>query len=148
MVLESSTKDLPPKWVKKNPFLLQDNHTKHLFTTGMSLEELENKYVKEVKPSANLQEAKIKRKQMERMIMINDWLLSFNIARAVYNYSPLRLITGPMPYKLTELPLNLGDILEVLLHVHAWEIFQDGGTISIPSPSCFFSYSVHTCMYI
>jgi aarF domain-containing kinase len=44
----------------------------------------------------------------------------------VYNWSPARLVTGPIKYKWTPMPLDLGKILELLCQVEGNQLFADG----------------------
>ena len=64
------------------------------------------------------------RREQERIkfyLACRDWLFTMNIPRLLYNVSPVRLLTGPLRYSLTDEPLNLGKILELLCAVEGTE---------------------------
>jgi aarF domain-containing kinase len=56
-----------------------------------------------------------------------------NVPRAGYNYT-LGLALGKVGYVRREKPINLGEILELLMKVHAHEIFTDGIFNGDPHP--------------
>lgn len=97
---------------------------------GVSLEDIE-KGQKE-----KIQKGEVKQQTLEeakRLNFILRWLTFFknifftlNPFRFLYNLSPMRLIYGPADYYWTEELLDLSRILELLIKVHASELFRDG----------------------
>ena len=73
-----------------------------------------------------LEESKNDLQKIQKMLTLRDCLLTLNPLRLAYNWSPARLITGPIPYKWTPMPLDLGKILELLCQVEGNQLFADG----------------------
>lgn len=63
-----------------------------------------------------------------------DCLLSANPLRLAWNLSPLRLLFGRAEYRWSARLPNLGDLLQLLLDVHASEILHDGVFNADPHP--------------
>eukprot|EP00854_Cymbomonas_tetramitiformis_P008077 gene8077-9593_t len=57
-----------------------------------------------------------------------------NLGRLVYNVSVLRLLFGHAEYKYTEIPINLGRVLELLMVVHGEQVLLDGLFNGDPHP--------------
>ena len=74
----------------------------------------------------SLEENKVQVQQMRGLITLYDCLLTCNPLRLLYNCSPIRLVTGPAKYVWTPMPVDLGNILELLCRVEGNQIFQDG----------------------
>lgn len=100
---------------------------------GMTEQELYDKYTKDVK-AKDIAEVKRDNQSLKKYLKLRDLTTSWNLPKYAYNLTPLRLITGPLELKWTPEPINLAEILELLLHVHAYEIFQDGAFNGDPHP--------------
>ena len=74
----------------------------------------------------SIAESRQEQQRLKYYLAARDWLLTLNIPRLVYNCSPARLLTGPMQYALTDAPVDLGRILELLCLVEGDQIFADG----------------------
>jgi aarF domain-containing kinase len=74
----------------------------------------------------SIAEARQEQQRIRYYLAARDWLLTLNVPRLVYNWSPARLVTGPMEYVLTDAPVDLGRTLELLCLVEGDQIFQDG----------------------
>ncbi|PXF47144.1 kinase UbiB [Gracilariopsis chorda] len=83
--------------------------------------------MKEVRQSAN------ETARIQRMIRLRDMLV--NALIFVGNYTVRPLLGGDKwKYCKSEMPLNLGHVMDVLLRVHAHEIFMDGAFNGDPHP--------------
>lgn len=83
--------------------------------------------MKEVTQSAN------ETARIQRMMQLRDMVL--NAAIFVGNYTLRPLLGGEKwSYCRSEMPLNLGHVMDVLLRVHAHEIFMDGAFNGDPHP--------------
>eukprot|EP00873_Tetraselmis_striata_P010841 jgi/Tetstr1/431105/TSEL_020821.t1 len=69
-----------------------------------------------------------------RVTTIADCVLSANPLRLAWNWSPARLFFGRAEYRWTEPLPNLGDLLQLLLDVHAAELLDDGVFNADPHP--------------
>jgi aarF domain-containing kinase len=112
---------------------IRDQYARYAKKMGMTLEELETKYRKDIKP-VTIEEQRRQNNYQEQLIVVGDILFSLNWSRFLYNMSPLRWVAGPMKYEWTEKPINLGEIMQTLLDVHAWEILIDGAFNGDPHP--------------
>eukprot|EP00899_Mesostigma_viride_P019713 jgi/Mesvir1/27743/Mv07434-RA.3 len=105
---------------------------------GLSLAELEEEHTRQIK------EGKIKRRSAHVASVeaaFQKWVLrskdlATNALRLTWNWSLPRLLLRcpPLEYKWTPVPINLGAVLDLLLHVHAHEIFVDGVFNGDPHP--------------
>lgn len=74
----------------------------------------------------SIAEAKSEQQRVKYYLAARDCLCTFNVPRLLYNYSPARLVTGPVQYSTTDTPLDLGRVLELLCRVEGDQIFIDG----------------------
>ena len=100
---------------------------------GLTEEELMEKVTKDV-TSKSVTEAKRESERVKKLLMLQDLVFTSNIPRFLYNITPFRVITGALPYHWTEAPINLAEILELLIDVHAFEIFHSGAFNGDPHP--------------
>lgn len=107
---------------------------------GKTLEDLEaerRRYIEEGKfKFKSLDETRADSVSTAWWLYLNDLLLSpdNNILRFAYNCSVLRWWYGPCQYKRTEVPVDLGHILELLGRVHGCQIFEHGRFNGDPHP--------------
>lgn len=98
--------------------------------TGQDLDELENERKKQIAEGSfvfkSIDEDHRERSYMQNLLLLNDLLKPVNLSKIIYNMSPLRLIYGPSEIEWSELPLDLGHLLEILANVHANQIFEFG----------------------
>lgn len=74
-----------------------------------------------------LEESRRQQQQTDWYLAVHDYLLNpTNLYKLCYNWSPLRLATGPYQIERSAQPVDLGQILELLCRVHANEIFEHG----------------------
>jgi len=92
----------------------------------MADQDLEKLKIEIQKNKRSLNEMKQDDNTMKQYLLVKDILLSYNIPRFIYNYSILRLLTGPVEYQFTTPPPSLSSILEILCKVQASQIFEDG----------------------
>ncbi|KAK3265797.1 hypothetical protein CYMTET_25551 [Cymbomonas tetramitiformis] len=115
---------------------IREQYGKIAASMGRTLEELELE-----------QKEKIARGEVKEMsIAANAWRSSMrnaairgldcmkNLGRLVYNVSVLRLLFGHAEYKYTEIPINLGRVLELLMVVHGEQVLLDGLFNGDPHP--------------
>ena len=91
---------------------------------GITSEELEN--MQKLGTMQTLEESSSERWRLESAVWLSDTFLTANPLRFLFNISPLRLITGPMKYWTTELPIDLGETIKLLCQVHGYELFHCG----------------------
>ena len=51
-------------------------------------------------------QGRAEQRRVQTYLAVRDWVFSFNVPRLLYNYTPLRLVTGPAKY-VPPLPLAL-----------------------------------------
>ena len=73
-----------------------------------------------------LEENRQEMRKINTLMKVRDFYTSYNTLRFAYNCSPLRLISGPMKYVWTAVPVDLGSVLELLCKVEGNQIFADG----------------------
>lgn len=92
---------------------------------GMTLDQLESSQTAIIS-LLTIEEGIKQRKELENRVWIYDNFLTANPLRLLYNYSPLRLILGPVNYYKTELPIDLAGTLKLICDVHGYQIFHGG----------------------
>jgi hypothetical protein len=92
---------------------------------GTTLEQLESAQKLNVS-AQTIEDAVKKREVLERRVWFYDNFLTGNPLRFVYNYSLLRMFTGPFEYYKTELPIDLAVTLKLICDVHGYQIFHSG----------------------
>ena len=92
---------------------------------NVTMEALEAQQKAQITTKA-LDEARYERALMQRGAWLYDTFLTLNPIRVVYNWSIFRLITGPIQYYETELPIDLADTISVLSRIHGYELFHCG----------------------
>jgi len=117
-------------------------YRRHAATRGMTLEELE------AEQTALYESGVLKKKRGDdvaaregaRMARIRSLIRASDYARNAPRFAWNWTLGWVLPrrwrlaYRWSELPLNLGDILDTLLRVHAYEIFQNGAFNGDPHP--------------
>lgn len=98
--------------------------------SGRTLEEIEEER-KELIASGkyhfkSIEQAKVDRQHLKRMLLINDITKFSNIWKLMFNYSLAGWIYGPYELDWTELPVDLGATIELLCHIHANQVFEHG----------------------
>jgi hypothetical protein len=43
-------------------------------------------------------QGRAEQRRVQTYLAVRDWVFSFNVPRLLYNYTPLRLVTGPAEY--------------------------------------------------
>jgi len=115
---------------------------------GKSLEQLETEQIALLKSGTflfkTIEQNKREQNQIQWYYAVHDYLFNINnLWKTCYNFSIIRLIYGPMEIKRTELPVDLGNLLEILCNVHADELFGHGAFNGDPHPVS--SIHRHTC---
>jgi hypothetical protein len=73
-------------------------------------------------------------KKLQNILTLRDCVFSFNSVRFIYNWTcPLRLVTGPSKYIWTQMPIDLGGILELLCEVEGMlkQVYHSAGHFTI-----------------
>jgi len=108
---------------------IKDNMSKIAALQGRTMPELEAEMKEKIRLGTmtlkSIDESKKSNQNAALMLTIND-IVKYNAVRFCYNVSVLRLFYGPWEYQWTERPLELGKYLEILSHVHAYELFSCG----------------------
>eukprot|EP00755_Sulcionema_specki_P005313 Sspe_Gene.4811::Locus_1589_Transcript_1_1_Confidence_1.000_Length_1721::g.4811::m.4811/K08869/ADCK, ABC1; aarF domain-containing kinase len=103
---------------------------------GTTLEELEKEQRRKLE-SGELQlrgaaeEARATRR-LQLFLRVRDYC--YNYLRCLYNLTPLALIFGMKRLQWSELPINLGEIMQTLTDVHGDELFRHGIFNGDPHP--------------
>lgn len=102
-------------------------------TTTSSLEEQERRKIRSGSlTTPDAKQAAKRTKRVNTLLQIRHSLLSpFKLA---YNLSPFRLLTGPVSRQPPPPLINLGALLQTLVDVHAYEIFEIGVFNGDPHP--------------
>jgi aarF domain-containing kinase len=133
---------------------------------GKTLEQLETEQIALMKSGKflfkSIEQSKQEQNKIQWYYAMHDYLFNINnLWKTCYNFSLLRLIYGPMEIERTQLPVDLGSLLEVLCNVHADELFSHGAFNGDPHPvsSMLYPhaqqhilfihllYTVYTCKY-
>jgi len=102
-------------------------------TDASSLEALERKTVQGGSLIGDdLKRAASRTRRLNSLLSFQHALLS--PMKLLYNISPLRLVTGPLNRQPPPKLLNLGALLQLLVDVHAYEIFETGVFNGDPHP--------------
>lgn len=80
----------------------------------------------------DLQQAATKTRRLNALLSLQHALLA--PIKILYNVSPLRVVTGPVNRQPPPKLLNLGTLLQLLVDVHAYEIFETGVFNGDPHP--------------
>ena len=106
--------------------------------TGRSAEELEAEFKEKIKNGTfhfrTLEENQVERRKIQWYMTLNDCIFTPNLLKLAYNYSPLSFFTGPMKCEWSELPMDLGNVIEKLCLVHGSQIFEHGSFNGDPHP--------------
>lgn len=129
---------------------------------GKTLEQLETEQIALMKSGKflfkSIEQSKQEQNKIQWYYAMHDYLFNINnLWKTCYNFSLLRLIYGPMEIERTQLPVDLGSLLEVLCNVHADELFSHGAFNGDPHPvssilmhnNIYFLYTcyMYTCKY-
>eukprot|EP01041_Mallomonas_annulata_P007576 gene7576-15535_t len=105
---------------------------------GMTLEDLEEERKKKIREGTfqfkTILEDSRDISRMRWMSLFYDLFFTANPLKLIYNLSPLALVYGCKSYYHTELPLDLGRLLDILCRVHATELFHEGLFNADPHP--------------
>eukprot|EP00808_Paulinella_micropora_P022499 g53492.t1 len=117
---------------------VRNQYRRLAFEQGTTLEAWEAERVEQVRlglfqPKEAEADAR-RTRYLSYFLTFSDCVLSLNALRLCWNMSPLRVVLGRARYQWSEVPLNLGELLNLLLHVHAYEIFQMGAFNGDPHP--------------
>jgi hypothetical protein len=98
---------------------------------GKTLEELESERNDAIKKGQFAYQSIADNRRQHEMLQwygaLQDYLLNpSNLYKLCYNCSVFRLVTGPYEIQRTQLPVDLGNMLELLCRVHGNEIFEHG----------------------
>lgn len=108
---------------------VRENYAKMAAMQGRSLQDLQSEMKEKLRLGTmtfqTLEESKSANRNIAMMLALND-IVKYNALRFAYNMSVLRFVYGPWEYQWTEKPLDLGNYLEILSHVHAYELFSCG----------------------
>lgn len=106
--------------------------------TGKPAEELEREFKEKIKSGTfqfkTLAENQVERRKIQWYLTLHDCFMTPNLLKLAYNYSPLSLVTGPMKCEWSELPMDLGNVIEKLCLVHGNQIFEHGSFNGDPHP--------------
>ena len=99
--------------------------------TGTTLEKMEEERKEAIKSGnyvfQTLEQSRAEMARLQWYCAFNDYVLNpTNIWKMCYNISVFRLVYGPYTIERTQLPVNLGNTLELLCKVHGNEIFEHG----------------------
>ena len=118
---------------------------------GKTLEQLETEQIALMKSGKflfkSIEQSKQEQNKIQWYYAMHDYLFNINnLWKTCYNFSVMRLIYGPMEIQRTQLPVDLGSLLEVLCNVHADELFGHGAFNGDPHPvsrvvCCIFPYA-------
>jgi aarF domain-containing kinase len=100
---------------------------------GKTLEQLESERNDAIRRGEfayqSVQESRRQHEMLQWYGAVQDYLLNpSNLYKLCYNLSVFRLVTGPCEIQRTALPVDLGNMLELLCRVHGNEIFEHGTT--------------------
>ena len=106
---------------------------------GKTIEQLESEQIALMKSGKflfkSIEQSKQEQNKIQWYYAMHDYLFNINnLWKTCYNFSLLRLIYGPMEIERTQLPVDLGSLLEVLCNVHADELFGHGAFNGDPHP--------------
>lgn len=103
---------------------------------GVTTEELEEQERKRIETgslkSHDARQAARRTQRMNTLLRVKHHL--FAPIKLAYNISPIRLITGPVSTEQPPKLVNLGQLLQTLIDVHAFEIFETGVFNGDPHP--------------
>ena len=109
---------------------IKRNYSKLCALKGVTLEEMEKEMkenlAKGILKFKSIEEDRKEKQRIKLYLTLKDWLFSYNILRFVHNVSITRFIFGPANYVVTEPPIDVGNLIEVLSAVHLSEILDDG----------------------
>ncbi len=97
--------------------------------TGRSVADLEREFREQIEAGTfvfkTIEQSRTERWQLEWLLATKD-VLSTNLYRFLFNVSPARLLYKPYEYQWTDVPMDLGSVVELLCQVHGNQIFEHG----------------------
>ncbi len=98
--------------------------------TGRSMEDLEAEFKARIMGGTfhykTLEENRADNQRVKLMLTARDLLTTNNVWKFLFNHSPAALLYQPYEYYWTEVPMDLGSIVELLCHVHGNQVFEHG----------------------
>lgn len=97
--------------------------------SGRSVADLEKEFREQIEAGTfvfkTIEQSRSERQQLQWLLATKD-ILSTNLYRFIFNYSPARLFSGPYEYQWSDVPMDLGSLVELLCQVHGNQIFEHG----------------------
>jgi aarF domain-containing kinase len=108
--------------------------------TGTTLEKMEEERMQAIKSGKynfqTIEESKNERYWQQWYCTLSNYVFNpANLCKLCYNCSVFRLVTGPYEIERLQLPIHVGNTLELLCKVHGNEIFEHGRHVG-----CYVSY--------
>ena len=98
--------------------------------TGRTVEDIEADFKAQIQAGTfhykTLEENRVERQRIKIILMAKDLLTTNNVWKFLFNHSPAALLYQPYEYHWTEVPMDLGSIVELLCHVHGNQVFEHG----------------------
>lgn len=109
---------------------IKKNYSKLCALQGRTLEDMEKEMKEKILKGEwkfkSIEDDKRDKQRMKLYLALKNWIFSYNIPRFIHNISITRLIFGPIEYQLTEAPIDVANLIEILSAVHLSEILDDG----------------------